>query len=60
MLGNNTIILNQATMIVALQFYFESIYKEGFAPQVSCVIATHKDASCFEVGLVETPKQVEK
>lgn len=37
MKGNNMIELNQATMMVAVQYWLDSQFRDGLAPQVTAV-----------------------
>lgn len=48
MVGNNSIVLNEATMKIALQMYFDHIYKKGQAPKV---ISVNQNGEIFNVKL---------
>ena len=37
MKGNNVLELNEATLVIALQFWLESQFRDGLAPQVVAV-----------------------
>jgi hypothetical protein len=51
MLGNNTLELNEATMVAAVQMYLEYLFKENKAPTVKSVKQTSGNSysTTFEV-----------
>jgi len=57
MKGNNMLKVNEATVIAALQMYFDSKFKDGEAPQVVSVKkgsgGVYSDADVFDVQLSE-------
>lgn len=57
--GSNTIMLNEATMIVAVQEYLEKRTREGCALQVKSVKMSNSSrgnyADCYEVLVDEKP-----
>lgn len=62
MRGNNKFQLNQATIILAIQFYFDQvIFKEGIAPKVTNIEmkGTSYDQT-FEVSLSDQVELLKK
>ena len=60
MKGNNTITMNEATIIAAVQMYLDAQYREGSGQVVNSVkpVATGRygDEGCFDVKVSEPEK----
>lgn len=58
MKGKNQITLNQATMVLAIQHYFESIvFKEGSEPQVIAVASKKEESTNRSYGNVPASEE---
>lgn len=60
MTGNNTLELNQACIVEAVQMWLDSRFKEGLSPQVESVASTNSGVgysatTVFTVKLGEKP-----
>jgi hypothetical protein len=55
MIGNNTLELNQATMVMAIQYWLESVMMPKHVPKVISVVATTSGYDkMFEVRVEST------
>ena len=54
MKGSNTLVLNEATMIEAVQFWLDSIIKEPAPKVVSVSVGREGMSTLFNVSLKET------
>lgn len=55
--GNNTLELNEATMIIAMQMYFDATFKEGLAPQVQSVQQSSNKGYVFLIQVSDGAQQ---
>ncbi len=56
MTGNNEMSLNTATMIAALQFYFDSVvFAPGKSPEVTGITTSNSYGAAFNVTVKERP-----
>lgn len=60
MKGNNTMLLNGATMIEVVQFWLNSQFKPGHAPTVRNVSVCKNDIRSFDVSLAEPPSPTDE
>ena len=57
MVGNNTIAFNEATMKVALQYYFDNVlFAKGAAPRVESVSQASSGNTVFTIRVTEATK----